>query len=272
MVNGASMRVIAVDWSGDAHLARSRIWLAQATCSGQLNRLECGRDRIALTQHLVAEARDEHAIIGLDFGFSFPVWFLVRLGVRSATELWARATEEGEGWLAACTPPFWGRRGRPRPSFGEMGAQFRRTELAVPRTGGVGPKSMFQIGGAGAVGTGSVRGMALLHALHHSGGRVWPFTNGPGAVVVEIYPRLLTGAVHKSRASARAEYLARRYPNLDAEHLRAAENSEDAFDAAVSALVMIEHVADLSTLPVENDPRLALEGRIWHPAWRSDRT
>jgi hypothetical protein len=90
-------------------------------------------------------------------------------------------------------------------------------------------------------------------------------------VVVEIYPRLLTGAVRKSNRRARHELLCARYPDLDAAHREAASLSEDAFDAAISALVMIEHVADLTSLPAEPDLDLRLEGRIWHPGWRSDR-
>jgi hypothetical protein len=112
--------------------------------------------------------------------------------------------------------------------------------------------------------------MPLLLRLHQSGARVWPFTSFGDPVVVEIYPRLLTGPVRKSNRDARHELLTTRYPDLDAEHFEAASLSEDAFDAAVSALVMIEHVADLRTLPAEQQPHLRVEGRIWHPGWRSD--
>ena len=55
-------------------------------------------------------------------------------------------------------------------------------------------------------------------------------------------------------------------------HPRLAVGSADAFDAAVSALVMVEHRDDLANLPVECEPELRLEGRIWHPGWRADRT
>jgi hypothetical protein len=130
---------------------------------------------------------------------------------------------------------------------------------------------MFQIGGAGSVGTGSIRGMPLLHALHQAGASVWPFVRGGWPVVVEIYPRLLTGPVRKSDPSARRALLEERYPSLDKEHVRLATLSEDAFDAGVSALVMVEHMADLRDLPDAPDPQLRLEGRIWHPAWRLDR-
>jgi hypothetical protein len=137
---------------------------------------------------------------------------------------------------------------------------------------GVRPKSVFQVGGAGAVGTGSLRGMPLLHRLNAVGATIWPFTEGGWPLVMEIYPRLLTGAVRKSHANARQALLEARYPNLDPQHLRLCILSEDAFDAAVSALVMVEHVAELMALSreVELDSELSLEGRIWHPGWRAD--
>jgi hypothetical protein len=76
------VQVLAIDWSGDAHLARSRMWLAEAAEPGRLLRLEAGRDRAAMTAHLLAT--QGNAVIGLDFGFSFPSWFLKQLSVCSA--------------------------------------------------------------------------------------------------------------------------------------------------------------------------------------------
>jgi hypothetical protein len=266
------MRVIAIDWSGDARMARQHIWLAEATTElpGELVRLEAGRDRQEIADHL-ERAISEVLVIGFDFAFSFPTWFIRGLGVSTAPDLWAHVAEHGEGWLAACAPPFWGHPGRPRPV--QTWPVLRRTDLAVPRTAGVAPKSIFQVGGAGAVGTGSIRGMPLLHQLHASGARIWPYCgdNSGRPTLVEIYPRLMTGPVRKSNAIARAELLTRRYPDLSREHRRLAVASEDAFDAAVSALVMAEHAADLAGLPAEADPAMRLEGRIWHPGWRADR-
>jgi hypothetical protein len=266
------MRVIAVDWSGDARTARRHIWLAEAvaTCPGRLVRLEAGRDRQEIADHLAHLASDDDLVIGFDFAFSFPRWFIDSLEVHTAPELWAHVAQCGEGWLDACESPFWGHPGRRRPAL--TLPALRRTDLAVPRTAGVAPKSIFQIGGAGAVGTGSIRGMPLLHQLQALGAQVWPYCGEGGRpTVVEIYPRLMTGAVCKSNAIARADLLARRYPELSADHRRLAIASEDGFDAAVSALVMLEHVADLAALPPEPDPALRLEGRIWHPGWRDDR-
>ncbi|MBV9133787.1 MAG: hypothetical protein JO318_13880 [Chloroflexi bacterium] len=262
------MRAIAVDWSGATHTARSHIWLAEAVQPGQLVRLEAGRDRDGLCAHLLSLPPNGSTMIGFDFAFSFPGWYLEHLDVASAPELWTYVARCGEAWLSACEPPFWGRPGRARPV--PAGPALRRTDLAVPRTGGIAPKSIFQIGGAGAVGTGSIRGMPLLDRLLGAGMRVWPFTDAGAPTVVEIYPRLLTGPVRKSNAAARAAFVGRRYPALDGRHRALAIASEDAFDAAVSALVMIEHVAELSQLPPERDSLLRLEGRIWHPRWRED--
>ena len=261
------MKVIAIDWSGATSNSRNHIWLAESECRGQLTRLEGGRDRNAIADYLLSLPPCP-TVIGLDFAFSFPRWFLDGLGVTSGIELWRYVADHGEAWLAACEPPFWGRPRRPRPPPRQP--LFRLTELAVPRTAGIAPKSIFQIGGAGAVGTGSLRGMPILNQLHLAGARIWPFTDGNRPVVVEIYPRLLTGAVHKSKRYDREQLLRRHFPNLDGRFVGLAANSEDAFDAAVSALVMSNHADDLTTLPDEHDRQLSMEGRIWHPRWRDD--
>jgi hypothetical protein len=211
----------------------------------------------------------EQLVVGFDFAFSFPAWFIEQLALTSAPDVWAHVATYGEQWLAQCEPPFWGRPGRRRPA--QVQPALRRTDAAVPRTAGVAPKSIFQIGGAGAVGTGSLRGMPVLHQLHTAGARVWPFTESGTPLILEIYPRLLTGPVHKSNPVARAALLDQRYPQLSTEHRLLAVASDDAFDAAVSALEMRQHANDLVSLPHEIDPILRLEGRIWHPNWRNDR-
>src|SRR5579864_736739 len=193
------MRAIAVDWSGATHTARSHIWLAEAASSNELAQLECGRTREELLRHL-QDLPPDGLVVGLDFAFSFPASFIYQLGLQSAPDVWAHATRCGESWLAECEPPFWGRPGRARPPQNQP--SLRRTDAGVPRTSGIAPKSIFQIGGAGAVGTGSIRGMPLLHALYSSGASIWPFSDATasGPTVLEIYPRLMTGPVHKSNA------------------------------------------------------------------------
>jgi Protein of unknown function (DUF429) len=264
--------VVAVDWSGAAVHAERRIWLAEALDGQRLLRLETGRGRDEVAAHLLDEAaRTPRLVIGLDFCFGFPAWFSQRvLEANTGPLVWARVGQATDGWLTACPPPFWGRPGRPRPPAPRQ-PDLRWTEQAVSPVGGVHPKSVFQIGGAGSVGTGSLRGMALLDRLHRAGACVWPFQAGGWPLVVEIYPRLLTGAVVKSSPLARQALLDRVCPTLRPEHRQAAVASEDAFDAALSALVMARCLADLKALPPEPDARVRLEGRIWHPAWRQDR-
>jgi hypothetical protein len=194
-----------------------------------------------------------------------PAWWLRQRGYGSVFELWDAAANEAEEWLSSCTPPFWGRSGRPRPAGIE---HFRRTERELAPVAGIRPKSAFQIGGAGSVGTGSLRGMAILARLRREGFSVWPFEEPVPPVVVEIYPRVLTRAVHKSIRRERARYLDEFGARIPSMLRSAAASGEDAFDAVVSALVMSEHIDDLRDLRAATDPVAALEGRIWLPRLR----
>ena len=256
------MRVIAVDWSGAVQGAADRIWLAEVE-EGRVARLENGRRREALVAHLIDLSRDtDRVVVGLDFAFSLPAWFAEERGLLSARAVWDRARLESEQWLRSCEPPFWGREGRSRP---EMREHFRLTEREAESVAGVRPKSVFQIAGAGAVGTGSLRGMPFLAQLQDAGFAIWPFDESRTATVVEIYPRLLTGSVVKSDPEARHAYLRARFPDLDSEIARRAASSEDAFDAMVSALVMWRHRDELRTLAPATDETTRLEGGIWVP-------
>jgi len=258
-----ALRVIAVDWSGALSGAEKHIWLAEVA-GGALVRLECGRSREELARHLVELAREPWPLVaGLDFAFSMPAWFAERLGARTAPALWRTVARERERWLAACEPPFWGRPGRRRPAMAET--CFRRGEEACAWAFGMTPKSVFQVGGSGAVGTGSLRGMPILSTLHDAGLAIWPFCAPARATVLEIYPRIFTGRVVKSRADARAGYLAANFPALTARLRAAAVASEDAFDAAVSALRMWEHRAELARLRRARDAQTLIEGAIWRP-------
>ena len=255
-------RFTAVDWSGAMAGARSAIWLAEAR-DGHLARLESGRDRTEVVDHLIGEAAsDPGLVVGLDFAFSFPLWFTEHVGARSVEELWRIVAEEGERWLGSCEDPFWGRPGRPRP---ELPEDLRRTERRASGLERSSPKSVFQIGGAGAVGTGSLRGMPYLTALRSAGFSIWPFHETALPLVIEIYPRLLTGPVVKSREAERSAYLARCLPRIGDTLARKAAASPDAFDAAVSAVVMSRHADEIGALARSRDPAELIEGRIWWP-------
>jgi hypothetical protein len=254
------LSVVAIDWSGRATGERRHLWTAEAH-AGELLRLEAGRTRDEVIDELVARAGDG-IVVGFDFSFSLPEWFLRDRGFADARALWDAATTDGETWLRVCEPPFWGRPGRPRP---DLPAHLRRTEAEVAAVGGIRPKSSFQIGGAGSVGTGSVRGFAALARLQDAGYAIWPF-DAPAAppVAIEIWPRTFTGPVVKSDATARADLLDTSHATLPRSLREAAASSEDAFDAAVSAIVMSHHEAELRALPVLEGER-RLEGCVWRP-------
>ncbi len=230
--------------------------------SGTLRRLEAFESRERVIQAVETYGSlGERVVVGIDFSFSFPRWFIHDLGVADAFELWNVVRERGERWLDDCPRPFWGRPGRPR---WELEAHFRQTEKHVGTALGFRPKSTFQIGGAGAVGTGSIRGMPHLSRCREVGFSVWPFDASTQHDVIEIYPRALTGAVVKKSPTARRNYIERSQWRLSSDDLNAITDSEDAFDAAVSALVMDSHASELATL-APGDSTEMLEGRIWYP-------
>jgi hypothetical protein len=261
-------RIIAIDWSGrSGRVQRRTLWLAETT-DGQLVRLENGRTRAEIVEALVAEKQhDPRLIVGLDFAFSLPAWYLQERGLTART-LWAALAEEAltpamrrlglARWLNTPEPPFWTTGAAHRLVAPQQ--ELRRTarEVHVP---GVQPKSVFQLVGAGQVGRGSRYGMQALHRLAASGFQVWPFDAPALPLLVEIFPRLLTGAVTKSSQRDRERYLAALA--MPSELRRLAATSEDAFDAAVSALVMAASVEEL--LGLRHEPDYALEGKIWQP-------
>ena len=233
-------RVIAIDWSGAAAGAKNKIWIAEAL-AGELLFLEDGRSREQVVDWLI-ERRTQvpEAIVGIDFAFSYPRWFLDAHDCSTIDTLWELVREQGEQWLTTSPAPFWGRPGR-----------------------GIVPKSVFQIGGAGAVGTGTIRGIPLLARMRDSGWAIWPFDEPSTHVVVEIWPRLLTGPVAKSSSIERRAWLDT-HATLPAPIAERTISSEDAFDAAASALVL-SRCSDLSetlAAPLTSNP---LEGSIFFP-------
>jgi nitrate reductase NapE component len=255
---------IAVDWSGAARGAERRIWLAEVS-DGRLRRLECGRTREELVRFLCERAeRAPSLAVGLDFAFGFPSWFARELGASSGPQAWQAASERGEAWLARCPPPFFGRKGKRRPELDPQRSLWRRTELEHPPLAGIRPKSVFQIGGAGAVGTGSLRGMPQLALLQRAGFSVWPFERARPPFVAEIYPRWFTGPLAKSSRRSRALHLASHPLPAERGLAELAEQSEDAFDAALSALALAG--ARPPDDPRRMDALFRLEGRIWRPA------
>lgn len=261
----ADVVCVAVDWSG-AKGRSARLALAEAA-GNRLLRVETFRERGVVCEAIEAyRERPETVVVGIDFAFSFPQWFVRRLESSDVFALWRRVEAEGERWLRDCAWPFWGRPGRKRPV---LEAALRRTEMEVGLRLTAGspspsPKSTFQIGGAGAVGTGSIRGMPRLLRLRAAGFAIWPFDAPARHTIVELYPRALTGPVVKRDPAARATRLARLATCAPPDLLERMRASEDAFDAGLSALGMSTCSDALLDLP-DGDAIDRIEGRIWMP-------
>lgn len=253
---------IAVDWSGRKAREHRYIWLAEAR-GGRVVRLEDGRTREEVVAHLIELARKEpRLVVGFDFAFGFPEWFARERKCGSGRDVWELARREGERWLADKPPPFWGGKASRRPLLDQP---FRRTEQDAPSVRGIQPKSVFQVLGAGTVGTGSLRGMPFLAMLQDAGYAIWPFDDAAERTVVEIYPRYLTRQVDKSKPMGRNVWIANHSLGQERALERIAASSEDAFDAFASALVMSRHARSLAHLEPARDDRERLEGRIWRP-------
>src|SRR5947207_10355842 len=118
-----SVRVVAVDWSGRATHEHRHLWMAEME-DGSPGRL-AGASRAEAVDRLLDWAEhDPELIVGLDFSFSFPAWFMRQHRFGSAVEAWSATTLQRE-WLETCPHPFWGRPGRPCPRNVEL---LRRSE------------------------------------------------------------------------------------------------------------------------------------------------
>jgi hypothetical protein len=295
-------RVVAVDWSGDKGPGqRKKIWAGVWTAATGRVTLESGRTREELFAWLVEMAEETpRMVVGIDCCFSFPAWFLAEHGCATVFDFWRRVADgQGERWLAreceevARDERFWGKPHKRPEQFCGAGLHrsMRMTDMEnkitpkmlegdperAAKVKGITPKSPFQIGGSGSVGTGSLRAMPFLLRLREAGFRVWPFESAalagkvPQPLVVEMYTRLLTGAVKKSNAAARREYLmARRkgeaaYAGLSRGVMTKALGSEDGFDALVCALEMVRWRGEFAGLKATTDEVLRVEGITWRP-------
>ncbi|MCU0625768.1 MAG: DUF429 domain-containing protein [Gemmatimonadaceae bacterium] len=264
MTPATARTVVAVDWSGAREEAtqRARIRLA-VVHDGVLVQLVAGVTRAEAVTRVLSLADAHGALaIGLDFAFGVPAWYARgALHCDEGPALWAALARRCES-LLACERPFWGRPGVPRwPELDDPLRAYRATERATRDRFAVQPKSVFQVGGAGAVGTATLRGMSALLALRAAGVRLWPW-DAPGAVTAtEIYPRLATGNVVKSSPAARAAHV-RTLGDVIPRALRdAVAASEDAFDATCAALTMPGVLRD-GWPAAPTDPAVRLEGWI----------
>ncbi len=257
-----------------------------------------GRTREEIAEWLIALARETpRMVVGFDFCFSFPAWFVRdEHGAADAPAFWKMVVEDGhaERWLArgATDRRFWG---KPHPRPAEFSGEHLHRML---RATDINHKLVAHIPEAERQAL--VRGHCAEVVSSRSAARAaWvrrrcaalprccgcarrDFACGPSTVprwrrrrpkplVVEMYTRLNTGAVHKSNPSARAAYLLRKrredpaYAALSRTVMQRARASEDAFDALVSTMVMAEHRGNFATLPKPRDPLHRLESWTWAP-------
>jgi hypothetical protein len=205
--------------------------------------LETGRDRSETTGRVAELVLEEpETVVGLDFCFSAPAWFLEAEGMRSAGELWrwaARQAERDPRFVRGLPEPFWGPAVRPRPEA--AGPPLRRTEqeLGIP---GARPSSFFKVSGPGSVGAQALLGMPELLALCDCGVTVWPFDVPRLPVVVEVFPRALAhllapDAAGRTGADFRAAVIDR-HADAFGDLVGVVAGNQDAFDAAVAAVAL----------------------------------
>jgi hypothetical protein len=299
-----------VDAAGQRRHIWAGVWTASAKAGADTVTLEAGRTRVELIEWLIELGQETpRMVVGIDCCFSYPAWFLEEHGCADVFAFWQQvAAGKGEEWLHrdCADGRFWGKAGagrlgqRPEEFCGDqIYRMMRQTDMdnkILPlRAGsdaapsplrmamrGITAKSPFQIGGSGSVGTGSLRAMPALLRLREAGFRVWPFEDAalapkakePKPLVIEMYTRLLTGAVAKSNAAARKAYLDRRkkeeavYAGLSRSVMAKALASEDAFDALVSALEIGRWREEFAGLKQTEDAVLRLEGVTWRPGVR----
>ena len=110
-------------------------------------------------------------------------------------------------------------------------AEYRLTELRQRELPGASPKSVWQLYGAGSVGSQMIMGLPHVHALREAwpDARIWPFEIGTDAplseddlagvkvVIAEIYPSLIKAKPEKGEVldAAQVREIAHHYASLD---------------------------------------------------------
>lgn len=226
-------RYVAVDWSARSVPATGpdSIWLAVLdadAADGTAPALHNPRTRREAAS-LLAASVDDHAatLVGVDVGLGYPAGTGRRFGLDRPDEpawrsMWRWLNEEiADGHRNAnnrfevaaelnrrsreVAGPFWGcpvnrtieHLGPCKPAPGAVPA-FRATELAL-RAAGRSPKSMWQLTGAGSVGSQSLTAIPVLQRFCDALGKravVWPFDCGivepdvgtGDVVIAEVWP------------------------------------------------------------------------------------
>ncbi|MFO1155026.1 MAG: precorrin-8X methylmutase [Rhodospirillales bacterium] len=204
-------------------------------------------------------ARDRFVLAGFDFAFGYPAGFAARL--RHSRADWRAVWQEFAAMIeddptnannrfavaadlnrriSGEAAPFWGcpeaavhstlTATKPHVSDPEAVSSFRRTDRAGP-----GPKSVWQLFGAGSVGSQTLLGIARLEQLRRHPWlegrvRVWPFETGLltmrrpetddwRVMLAEVYPSMLADDASEDEVKdlRQVRGLARHFAHLDRE-------------------------------------------------------
>ena len=209
--------MLAVDWSGRRSGEQRHLWMAEAI-DGALVGLEAGRTRAAARSSISSGAPrpTPRSWWGSTSRSRCPRGSSTNAGYRSAPELWAAATRDGERWLRSSARPRSGgaRPPAPRP----VTEHFRQTE-ATDRRGRRHPPEVdvpdrrrgqrrHRVG-ARVPGAGSPAG----RRASRSGRSTYP---ARPPVVVEIYPACAHGRGGEvGSVGAASRHLDRHHPGLE---------------------------------------------------------
>lgn len=215
-------RVVIVDWSGRSSRSpkvacKDAIWVGVCEAGREVQTYHRSRaDAEAQLRGLLQEGG--HQLIGFDFPMGYPVGLAERLtGTASARALhaWIAARIEDAADNAnnrfavaarinrhlGLNGPFWGcPKARPvaflsslkEVDYGALRlAEKRRVEVENPPA-----KPVWQLLGAGSVGSQALLGIPVVHRLACTfAAAVWPFEPRGALTLAEVYPSLLARAV-----------------------------------------------------------------------------
>jgi molybdopterin-guanine dinucleotide biosynthesis adapter protein len=219
-------RVIIVDWSGKATRSPAKeskdsIWIGMAEDGGDTQPIYF-RTRAEAEAWLAERlAEGGRQLVGFDFPMGYPAGFARRMiGQDNARVLHGWLAErvidrtdnsnnrfevaEGINRQLGGTGPFWG---RPKEWSGTHLPYFKTVDypsLGLPEKRQVErenppAKPVWQLLGAGSVGSQALLGIPVVHRLAlATGAAVWPFEAPRDLTLAEVYPSLLSAAVRAS--------------------------------------------------------------------------
>jgi precorrin-8X/cobalt-precorrin-8 methylmutase len=216
--------VVIVDWSASAVPKRGAdsIWVAALDAATGACSLENLRTRALAEARLLALASSPgRSLVGFDFPFGYPMGFAGQLGLEGTpwAATWALLAEmvhddehnHNNRFAVAAelnrrlgSPHFWGVPSAREAEWlpvrrpAEALARWRLAEQRL-RDGGLRPFSVWQLLGAGSVGSQALTGIPVVHRLRHhpllrDRSAVWPFETGlalgdtPDVVFAEVWP------------------------------------------------------------------------------------